>query len=316
MWQDLGEKPDPYASIPSSELYARLLLAFVLDDVCRVDAWFSGPELSMGGIKICKSCDPRKELLLQEDLSSSRKSSGRKTSTLAGTPLAGTPLAGRPLDPRSGVLPEDSDMISRIQPGYVFSYLKNSGTIRSLSDDKIPEDRGEYFARDTRCRRIFVRICSSPQPNPSINTQVVEKISLSSSPDDRDPKLSTSRHLNVTLRLGKIDYINWRRLRIFTRICSSPSPSPSINTHVCSILLHIHKGISSLLCVHACCLYIFSTIRADLSIGWASSATLPTFSDQCLWLQVVEKISPSSSPTTEFLSSLHPDISIWRQLSD
>ncbi|KZV40745.1 hypothetical protein F511_29317 [Dorcoceras hygrometricum] len=120
------------------------------------------------------------EDLWQEDLSSCRK-----------TPLAGTPLAGRPLDPR-------------IQERYDFPYL----------NDQIPEDRGEYLARDTRYRRIFVRICSSPPPSPSINTQI------------------------------------------------------------CSILLDIHKHTSSLLCVHTCSLYIFSTTRADLSIGGASSDTL------------------------------------------
>ncbi|KZV31465.1 hypothetical protein F511_35983 [Dorcoceras hygrometricum] len=38
-------------TIPSSELYARLSIAFALDDVGRVDAQSSGPELLMGAIR-------------------------------------------------------------------------------------------------------------------------------------------------------------------------------------------------------------------------------------------------------------------------
>ncbi|KZV29303.1 hypothetical protein F511_08310 [Dorcoceras hygrometricum] len=57
-----------------------------------------------------------------------------------------------------GNLPEDS---LRSGGRYVFPYLNN----------KIPEDRGEYLAQDTRCRRLFAWICSSPPPRPSINTR-------------------------------------------------------------------------------------------------------------------------------------------------
>ncbi|KZV24779.1 hypothetical protein F511_34208 [Dorcoceras hygrometricum] len=50
---------------------------------------------------------------------------------------------------------------NRIQPEYVFPY--------------IPENREEYLVRDTRCRRIFIRICSSSPSNPSINTRHQEE---------------------------------------------------------------------------------------------------------------------------------------------
>ncbi|KZV57885.1 hypothetical protein F511_03454 [Dorcoceras hygrometricum] len=53
----------------------------------------------------------------------------------------------------------------RILPEYVFPYLC----------DKIAGDHGEYLVRDTRCRRIFARICSPPPPSPSINTRHPEQ---------------------------------------------------------------------------------------------------------------------------------------------
>ncbi|KZV21012.1 hypothetical protein F511_17492 [Dorcoceras hygrometricum] len=101
------------------------------------------------------------DLLNRGDITSCSNTSCRKTSA-----LAGKYLAGRPLD--------------RIQERYEFPYL----------NDKIPEDRGEYLARDTRCRRIFVRICSFPPPSPSINTQAPSKSTFHPPvPDDRRPEL-------------------------------------------------------------------------------------------------------------------------------
>ncbi|KZV31687.1 hypothetical protein F511_00491 [Dorcoceras hygrometricum] len=104
----------------------------------------------------------------------------------------------------SGVSPEDSVistriptdtsfLIQRIQGRYVFPYL----------DDKIVEDhrdltenRGKYLARDTRCRRIFARICSSQPPSPSINTRHPEEL------PSRAPDLQISRPPDLTSRGG------------------------------------------------------------------------------------------------------------------
>ncbi|KZV52638.1 putative LRR receptor-like serine/threonine-protein kinase [Dorcoceras hygrometricum] len=59
----------------------------------------------------------------------------------------------RGLTPRSGVCPR-----TRAELG---------------STNKIPEDHGEYLARDIRCMRIFAKMCSSPSSSPSINTSVL-----------------------------------------------------------------------------------------------------------------------------------------------
>ncbi|KZV49701.1 hypothetical protein F511_24916 [Dorcoceras hygrometricum] len=85
---------------------------------------------------------------------------------------------------RSGVFPDDSVITSRIQPRYVFPCV-NQNPIRirlSLFERQdhrgsrrrsCTEDRREYLARGTRCRRILARICSSPSPSPSINTSII-----------------------------------------------------------------------------------------------------------------------------------------------
>ncbi|KZV19089.1 hypothetical protein F511_43912 [Dorcoceras hygrometricum] len=61
------------------------------------------------------------------------------------------------------------------------SFLIWTTRLPKITED-LTEDRGEYHARDTRCRRIFARICSSQLPSPSINIRRVrvlfkEKIS-------------------------------------------------------------------------------------------------------------------------------------------
>ncbi|KZV51947.1 hypothetical protein F511_08557 [Dorcoceras hygrometricum] len=84
----------------------------------------------------------------------------------------------RGLKLRSGVFPEDIVMTSKILPVYVFPCVVTRilpEYVFSYLNDKIVEDRGQYLARDTRCRRIFVRICSPPSPSPSINIRHPEK---------------------------------------------------------------------------------------------------------------------------------------------
>ncbi|KZV29109.1 hypothetical protein F511_06604 [Dorcoceras hygrometricum] len=91
---------------------------------------------------------------------------------------------------------EDSVTTSRFQPRYVFSYWRiQERYVFSYLNDKIPEDRGEYLARDTRCRRIFVRICSSPPPSFSIIPGVKKKHLPSTSA--RRPDVSSSRRESI-----------------------------------------------------------------------------------------------------------------------
>ncbi|KZV35157.1 glycine dehydrogenase (decarboxylating), mitochondrial-like [Dorcoceras hygrometricum] len=78
-----------------------------------------------------------------------------------------------------GVLPEDSVMTSSIQPGYVFPYLKNPRTIR-LSLSERPYPRGS--------RRIS-----------RLRYPVVDRKTLSSSPDDRAPELPASGQILTQL---------------------------------------------------------------------------------------------------------------------
>ncbi|KZV48402.1 hypothetical protein F511_28480 [Dorcoceras hygrometricum] len=96
----------------------------------------------------------------------------------------------------SGVFPEDIDMTSRILPGYIFSYFERQDSRKSRRRS-CAEDREEYLARDTRCRRIFAKICSSPPPSPSINTRNHE----ASSYTYKQSRRPTSRALEVVVAL-------------------------------------------------------------------------------------------------------------------
>ncbi|KZV35117.1 hypothetical protein F511_20210 [Dorcoceras hygrometricum] len=62
--------------------------------------------------------------------------------------------------------------------------------------EDLKEDRGEYVARDTCYRRIFVGICSSQLSSPSINIRHPEEL------PSRAPGLQTSRAPGLQISLS------------------------------------------------------------------------------------------------------------------